>query len=177
MCRFASSSWTDGWRSARICRRRRSAGWCWSTRPLRWQASSTAWRRLAKGASPLAGRHLCDLVSDQGPGRCLTVSRRNWRTGKFRSDGPMAEIRPHDARNRGSTVPAWCSSIRLSRWSEMKLLLPALTQNPGAGSRRAGAWIGWRRRKRPLDRRRGLAQSAAGAEEIDMTASRTILAC
>ena len=39
------SSSTAGWRSAPTCRPRRSAGWCWSTRPSRRRASSTGWPR------------------------------------------------------------------------------------------------------------------------------------
>ena len=34
---------TAGWRSARNCRPRNGAGWCWSTRPSRSRANSSAW--------------------------------------------------------------------------------------------------------------------------------------
>ncbi len=82
LSRSALSNSTAGWRSARICRRRKSAGWCWSIRLSRRPANSTASSKgIGQSASTLAGRHLCALVSDQGSRRREPVSRRSGRYG------------------------------------------------------------------------------------------------
>ena len=75
--RCAPSPSTAGWRSAPSCRPRSGAGWCWSIRPTRRPTSSTAsLDALRQRPSALADRHLCPLVSGQGPRRRRPAARR-----------------------------------------------------------------------------------------------------
>ena len=115
LIRSASSNSTAGWRSARICRRRKSAAWCWSIRPSRRRANSTAWPeglRTAHRRWPGGIYALWYPVKDRA-----AVSRLP--RGAARSgipEDPRHGFRGQAAvaQSRASTAAAWWSSIRPS---------------------------------------------------------------
>ena len=128
---------TAGWRSARNCRPRNSAGWCWSTRPSRSPASSTAWptalsRRTTAGR---AASMRCGIRSRTARGRGVP---RPARPGRHPKDPrhplrhPRALARAAARRLRHGVVnPPYTLA------DELKTVLPALhallAEDPRAG--------------------------------------------